>query len=231
MGGDDRSKSLPNDAPPTEESATAPLLESVTSSVEAGSVRVQDASRSILSPVEAPRPLTALAGNTAERFQRLVHDHEAVVHALARKLCRSHFDADDLVQDVFERALRHFDRLTPGTSERAWLCTITRNLFIDRIRRRRTAPPATDSEARDVVAPVDEPVAPWRTLEPEQLRNAVARLGHKLREVYVMHAFEGIDYTTIAARLAIPKATVGTRLLLARQKLKQLLMAETGVGS
>jgi RNA polymerase sigma-70 factor (ECF subfamily) len=168
-------------------------------------------------------------GEAAERFQRLFHDHEAVVLALARKLCRSHFDADDLTQDVFERALRHLHRLTPGTSERAWLCTITRNLFIDRVRRRRTMPQTGDGQADEAPAPVaDEPPPPWRTLELEQLRRAVDRLGHKLREVYVMHAFEGIDYTTIAARLAIPKATVGTRLMLARQKLKQLLLAETG---
>jgi RNA polymerase sigma-70 factor (ECF subfamily) len=220
MGGDDRSKSLPE--PPATEDPTAPsLLRSVSPSVEA---------TSRLLP-EAP-PLAAVSSDGADRFQRLVQAHKAVVHALARKLCRSHFDADDLTQDVFERALRHFHRLTPGTSERAWLCTITRNLFIDRLRRRRTTPQASDTEASDTPAPVaDEPPPPWRTLEPEQLRRAVERLGAKLREVYVMHAFEGIDYTTIAARLAIPKATVGTRLMLARQKLKQLLLAETGAGA
>jgi RNA polymerase sigma-70 factor (ECF subfamily) len=221
MGGDDRSKSLP-DAPASEDPAAPPLLRSVTSSVEATSALVSDAP-------PPPSALTALPDEATERFQRLVREHGAVVHALARKLCRSHFDADDLVQDVFERALRHFHRLTPGTYERAWLCTITRNMFIDRIRRARTTPQAGADQATDTAAPAaDEPPPPWRTLEPEQLRSAVERLGHKLREVYVMHAFEGIDYMTIATRLAIPKATVGRRLMLARQKLKQLLLVETG---
>lgn len=227
MGGDDRSKSLPaaSDAPATEDPEAPALLRSVSSSVEATSRLLPDA------PLP-PRPLPDLPGETAERFQRLVREHEAVVQALARKLCRSHFDADDLTQDVFERALRHFHRLAPGSSERAWLCTITRNLFIDRIRRRRTSAVASDREAIELPAPLpDEPPPPWRTLEPEQLRRAVEQLGNKLREVYVMHAFEGIDYTTIAARLAIPKATVGTRLMLARQKLKQLLLDEAGAES
>jgi RNA polymerase sigma-70 factor (ECF subfamily) len=221
MGGDDRSKSLP-DAPATEDPTTPALVPSVSTSVEATSRRGPDA--------PPPRPLQAVPADAA-RFQRLFQEHERVVLALARKLCRSQFDADDLTQDVFERALRHLHRLTPGTSERAWLCTITRNLFIDRVRRRRTTPQPGDGQAaNDTAAPVaDEPPPPWRTLEPEQLRRAVERLGHKLREVYVMHAFEGIDYTTIAARLAIPKATVGTRLMLARQKLRQLLLAESGV--
>jgi RNA polymerase sigma-70 factor (ECF subfamily) len=225
MGGDDRPKSLP-DLLPTEDPAAPTLDGSVSSFREATSRLLPDA------PAPSPPALTALPGGAADRFQQLVRDHEAAVHALARKLCRSHFDAEDLTQDAFERALRHFDRLTPGTSERAWLCTITRNLFIDRVRRKRTTPQPGDGDAGDAPAPsADEPPPPWRTLEPEQLRRAVERLGHKLREVYVMHAFEGIDYTTIAARLAIPKATVGTRLMLARQKLKQLLLAETGAGA
>jgi RNA polymerase sigma-70 factor (ECF subfamily) len=226
MGGDDRSKSLPvtNDVTATEDPGSPALLQAVVS-VEAGS------RRSAESP---PRPgvlAATLADARAERLRRLVHEHEPVVRALAQKLCRSHFDADDLTQDVFERAVRHVDTLS-GMSERAWLCTVTRNLFVDRLRRGRAAVLTSESEARDQPAPpLDEPLPPWRTLEPDQLRRAVSLLGAKLREVYVMHAFEGIDYTTIAARLSIPKATVGTRLLLARQKLKQLLLADSGGGS
>jgi RNA polymerase sigma-70 factor (ECF subfamily) len=43
-----------------------------------------------------------------------------------------------------------------------------------------------------------------------------------------MHALEGHDYSHIAATLKIPSGTVGTRLLRARRKLRELLLAENG---
>jgi RNA polymerase sigma-70 factor (ECF subfamily) len=42
-----------------------------------------------------------------------------------------------------------------------------------------------------------------------------------------MHALEGHDYSHIAATLKIPSGTVGTRLLRARKKLRELLLAES----
>jgi RNA polymerase sigma-70 factor (ECF subfamily) len=44
------------------------------------------------------------------------------------------------------------------------------------------------------------------------------------REVYRLHALEGRSYEEVAARLRIPKATVSTRLIRARRKLRDLLM-------
>ena len=54
-------------------------------------------------------------------------------------------------------------------------------------------------------------------------RAAVSSLGGDFRLIYQLHAFEGQSYDQIASGLAIPKATVGTRLLRARKKLKALL--------
>jgi RNA polymerase sigma-70 factor, ECF subfamily len=42
--------------------------------------------------------------------------------------------------------------------------------------------------------------------------------------VYRLHALEGRSYEEVSARLRIPKATVGTRLIRARRKLRDLLM-------
>jgi RNA polymerase sigma-70 factor (ECF subfamily) len=45
-----------------------------------------------------------------------------------------------------------------------------------------------------------------------------------------MHALENRSYQEIAATLGIPKATVGTRLIRARRKLRELLMPHTAEG-
>ncbi|MBI4509289.1 MAG: RNA polymerase sigma factor [Deltaproteobacteria bacterium] len=76
----------------------------------------------------------------AGALDALVRRHHGALLGAAHKLCRSHFDPSDLVQDTFERAIRNYDRLAPGSNERAWLMTILTNLFIDRVRRKKAEP-------------------------------------------------------------------------------------------
>jgi len=59
------------------------------------------------------------------------------------------------------------------------------------------------------------------------LHQSVPRLPEDFREVYRLHALEGRYYEEISAQLRIPKATVGTRLIRARRKLRDLLMPST----
>src|SRR6516162_4763475 len=46
-------------------------------------------------------------------------------------------DADDLVQDTVERALRNLDRFVPDTRMDSWLFRIAQNLWIDVVRSRK----------------------------------------------------------------------------------------------
>src|SRR5215472_4740876 len=46
-------------------------------------------------------------------------------------------DADDLVQETVERALRHLHRWEPGTRLDSWMFRIAQNLWIDRCRAER----------------------------------------------------------------------------------------------
>lgn len=161
-----------------------------------------------------------------ERLLRAIGGFRHELHVRARALCRPPLDADDLVQDVLERALRSRAQLREAAQLRAWLFAILGNTFIDRIRHLRTVPA---SEPVDDALPTPEPDARpcWAELSAEQLRAAVARLPDDTREVYRLHALDGRDYIWIAEHLGIPKATVGTRLLRARKQLRALL-ARTG---
>lgn len=53
----------------------------------------------------------------------------------ARSLTRSEDDANDLVQDCVERAIRKWELYKPGTNLRSWLFTMMRNVFISQKRR------------------------------------------------------------------------------------------------
>jgi RNA polymerase sigma-70 factor (ECF subfamily) len=162
----------------------------------------------------------------------LTREHGPYLHGLARKLCRAQLDPDDLVQDVLERTLR--SPIPPGANARAWLARVMHNLFIDRLRRRQ----ARREELTDTVEEVGAGVLPaqleerawWEAITEDEVRAQVARLPEEQRTTFELFAFAGASYDDIAARLGIAKATVGTRILRARQKLREQLTKERGDG-
>jgi RNA polymerase sigma-70 factor, ECF subfamily len=151
--------------------------------------------------------------------------HRAFLNGLARKLSRRQFDPDDLVQDVLERAYRSWHRLPEGANVRAWLAQIMRNRFIDYLRRRRAEPQSEPADEDTLGGYEPPPSGMWAAVTSGQLRAKVAELPDEFRRVFELHAFEERSYHDIARELRIPMATVGTRLLRARQRLKQLLLS------
>jgi RNA polymerase sigma-70 factor, ECF subfamily len=158
------------------------------------------------------------------QFDGFAREHRGFLRGLAIKLCRSQFDPDDLVQDVLERAWKHFGDL-PEANPRAWLARVMQNLFIDWVRRRASAPRPVAVDDVPLAAPPPVVADWWTEVSPDEVRAKVDELGPELRDAFVLHAFEDCSYIVIAERLGIPKATVGTRLLRARKKLKRLLSA------
>jgi RNA polymerase sigma-70 factor (ECF subfamily) len=162
-----------------------------------------------------------------QKLAELTRRNRSYLEALARRLCRNQLDPDDLVQDVFEKTMRSVPPIPDGANERAWLSRVLHNLFIDKLRRR-------NARRED---PLDEPIelpvedrAWWHTLTVDEIRATLARLPEEQRMTFELFAFEGRSYDDIAATLGIAKATVGTRILRARQKLRELLTMERGDG-
>src|ERR1043166_5891941 len=102
-------------------------------------------------------PTTADTQRLARQARDRVHfEEEALglseqVSRVARRLVGSREEAEDLVQQTYERAFRSWRQYTPGTNLRAWLLRILTNLNIDRGRRQQRAPQTTslDNEAAD----------------------------------------------------------------------------------
>lgn len=182
--------------------------------------------------VELLRPSSPSAADS-QRFAAFAREHEPVLRATALRLCGNATDANDLLQDTFERGLRSLSRFQPGTDGRAWLLTILHHIFIDKCRARtreaRSDTPAEELEER-IAAPEAEPQPSWASISTEQLRAALEKIPEDFQVVYRMHALENRSYQEIAQTLGIPKATVGTRLIRARRKLRELLMPATGEG-
>jgi RNA polymerase sigma-70 factor, ECF subfamily len=184
--------------------------------------------------IEGPKPTSAMSGEPFDelaarrQFEALIATYLPAMRACAARLCRSHYDPDDLVQDALVRAFRTRSRLSDPTRMRAWLLTIVTHTFIDLTRRRRRRPEHVEL----VETPMPDPIepAPWEHIEVEELRGAIAQLPDDVRDTYRMFAFEGLDYVAIAATLQIPRPTGGSRIFRARRRLRDLLTAAPGDG-
>ena len=162
-------------------------------------------------------------------FSRDVLPLQTNLMRVALGLTRNTAEASDLVQDALERALREWDRFTPGTNARAWVTAILSRLFIDGWRRRRRRPALVALDDMDLAGPppdVAADPAPWDNVSDADLDRAVAALPDPLRDVFRLNVVDHLSYGDISATLGIPVNTVGTRLMRARRRLRASLEAQ-----
>ena len=165
---------------------------------------------------------------TAARFEETALPHLDAAYTLARHLLRNEHDAEDVVQDAFLRAIRHFGGFRGGDM-RAWLLTIVRNTCYSWLRRHRTDTQATeyDEMAHDAPRTVDDPESEMlRGALREALDQAIANLPIEFREVVILRDVQGLSYSEIAEVAGIPVGTVMSRLSRARQRLQRVLPIE-----
>lgn len=140
----------------------------------------------------------------------------------AISLCHSRVLADDLVQSACERAISAADSFDPETRFDAWMFRILRNLWIDHLRRARTAGPQEEIEkALDVSVPSGE-AATHARMELMEVQTALQKLPEEQREVLVLVCVEELSYRDAADVLSIPIGTVMSRLARARKNLADM---------
>lgn len=75
-----------------------------------------------------------------ERFERLAMPAVNALYRQAMKLTNNPEDAQDLVQDTFERGFKAFDSFQPGTNFEAWMTTIERNAYFNQYAKAKRRP-------------------------------------------------------------------------------------------
>src|SRR5437660_12910538 len=83
------------------------------------------------------------------RFEEEALELSDQVYRVARRFVGSREEAEDLVQQTYERAFRSWRQFTPGTNLRAWLLRILTNLNIERVRRIQRTPDQQPLEEGD----------------------------------------------------------------------------------
>lgn len=147
------------------------------------------------------------------------------VYTIAYRLTGDPEEAKDLAQDVFVRVYRNLDKYEPGTFD-GWLYRITKNLFLDRVRRRQRVimEPLPEEEWRQ---PEDEGPGPEARLDEGLLRGdleqALTTLPPDFRTAVVLCDVQGLPYEEISEATGWPLGTVRSRIHRGRKLLRAAL--------
>lgn len=161
-------------------------------------------------------------------WDEVAHKYGRRIYSIAYRLTGDPDEAKDLTQDVFVRVYRNLDKYEPGTFE-GWLYRITKNLFLDRIRKRKRAilEPLPDEEWKQHE---DETPGPQDRLEQGVLRGdieiALRSLQPDFRTAVVLCDVQGLSYEEIAEATGWPLGTVRSRIHRGRKQLRQLLTGD-----
>lgn len=171
-----------------------------------------------------------------ESFADLAMPHLPALYRLARRLTRGTPDADDLVQETYLRALRHFGRLRDRDRIKPWLCRIMTNCYLDQYRRRQNEPELVDIgdlESFSLYQKIwDEDPLPYSDhlhedflaqFTDDDVRAAVDGLPESYRLPVVLAHVEEFSYKELARMLKCPVGTVMSRLHRGRRLLERAL--------
>ena len=156
-------------------------------------------------------------------------EHADGLFTYAMALTRNSFEAEDLVQETYVRALEAMGRLREHSNVKAWLYTILRNIRLNQVRQRRIRPKLVgldtyENAAELVIDSAKDPHALYVSkVEKQQVRVALHQLSEEYREIIVLREYADLSYQEIATLLNCPLGTVMSRLARARSQLRTLL--------
>jgi len=176
-------------------------------------------------------------GGDDAAFRKLVERHQKALLGFFWRRCLDRATAEDCVQEVFLRLVRHRGSWRPDAKFTTYLYRIAENHWIDRWRSKKAAPqPAsldagTGDDDADPAAEFASSVAGPRDRAAqlelgEKIRRAVMRLTDEQRSVFALAEVRGMRYEDIGRVLGIPVGTVKSRMHAAVTRLREILAEE-----
>jgi RNA polymerase sigma-70 factor, ECF subfamily len=138
---------------------------------------------------------------------------------IAIRITRDVDDASDAVQTAFLRACEYANSLAPEHI-RGWLRVVVRRIAIDIVRARSKFPCADQLELSNIMSPPKESEPHWLTFSFDDLDRALLSCPEPIRNVFRLW-WSGLSYQSMAQRLSVPAATVATRVLRAKSRIRK----------
>ena len=170
-------------------------------------------------------------GRHLDDLESLFQRHSERVLRAAQRITGNLSDAEDVLQTVFLRLLRHQHDLEKVGDPGNYLYRAGLNAALDMVRSRKSAASVPVSDL-DLPASGDPAWDPARTQASAEirswLRRAVAQLHPTAAEMFVLRYFEGYDNPEIARMLETTEGTVAVTLHRTRARLQNELRVLAG---
>ncbi len=150
-------------------------------------------------------------------LEELYASHRAVVYRAALRVTHNADDAEDVVQNVFLRMIRHAKRPDMGRCATAYLRRAATNAAIDLIRKR--------TQRAETDLPLHHPAAEQTFVEQRHVRQVLDRLPPRNAKLFELHYQGGYVYEELAECFGIKVGTVRSRLHRIRAALQKELLA------
>ncbi len=167
------------------------------------------------------------------RFSELYRQHLRDVYSYSYYRVGNHHDAEDLTEQTFLQAYRHFERAlreSDGRPLRPWLIRIAHNLAANFYRDRSRKPVSTLEDAGVISSPYTTESLVESREELKEILEGVSRLPDDRREALIMRFALGMDNREIARALG---RTDGATKVLLHRAIRQLegMVTPAGAGA
>ena len=145
-------------------------------------------------------------------FGELYERHQLKIYRSAFRILRNEQDAEDAVQQSFQRAFVNLHRFRGDSAFATWVTRIAINEALMMLRRRRVTTPLFETSNDDVnpTSPIDLPddrPTPEQAFAEKESRavvaHAISRLRKNLRTVALLRELQGLSNAETARRLGL----------------------------
>lgn len=160
-----------------------------------------------------------------DKFISFVKEHQNMVFSTAMRITCNSAESEDIAQQVFLKAYRHFDELSTHCNTGGWLRLAARNLSINHVKRylRRwqffDTVSAIPSEIESAFGDRNDDSLLFDNIEV--LKKALGELPAKYRVPLVLFYYEGLQYQEIAKELRCSEGKVKTDIFRAKKVLRE----------
>lgn len=151
------------------------------------------------------------------------------VYGFQLKRTQNEYDAEDITIQTFSRAFDKIDTFDPSYSFKTWLFTISKNIHVDLIRKKKASIRSRTTDADDdrVHKIADDAPSIEDTLITEQnlaqLLRDIKQLKPHYQEVIHLRYFQEMSYKEISIHLKEPMNNVKVKLLRAKKLLAEVI--------
>lgn len=159
--------------------------------------------------------------NPRPELEAIWREFAAPLRGFVLRRVASDHDADDIVQQIFQRIQTRLPSLRETDKLQGWLYRVARNAIVDHYRQQRPHDPLPDTLAAD--DPSDHRQAAMELARC--LRGMIERLGPRYRDAVRWSELDGLPQRAVAARLGLSVSGAKSRVQRGRAALKKMLLA------